>query len=259
MPHVAIKVVPQSQFCIKAVAALDHLHVKYALEKVNVLRLKSQLPPPHTVPSGKLPNSVILPESNDIIRHFDPAMTLFPPGALELDSHLATVFNAFVLYYNWIYRPTFQRSILQAVYDQAPPARLVPFLVRPAFTPMKRKMRRTIIMNLGIDTATIDNPHMMDTLFTAELNLLEARLAAQNCAGALYLCGPHVSIADFMFMGSSTHLMDHTFGLPPALPEALNSHPRLAELYARLRRQYPTLALDPSSSAYTPRTPPYTW
>lgn len=145
-----------SQFVMRAMAALQHKRIDYRLKFVHPTRLRSELPPPHTVPVMKW-DDVQVEGSDNILRFLDERVEgqrFFPPGrddVAAMDEHIANTFNAYALYFNWLDRECFDRTIGVMV------ARQIPWLLR-CVPPPSRPAARPAVSALIVVAASLSLP-----------------------------------------------------------------------------------------------------
>lgn len=110
---------------MKVLAAFDWKGIPYRIQPVSPQRLEQDLPPPHQVPVLKFGDSVVC-DSTKILQFMDERIVgpkFFPPGnddVVQMDNHLGGVFNAYVLYFNWIDDEGFNRSIRPKLEQKVP-------------------------------------------------------------------------------------------------------------------------------------------
>lgn len=110
---------------MKVIAAFDWKGIPYRIQPVSPQRLEQELPPPHQVPVLKFGDSVV-PDSTKILEFMDERIVgpkFFPPGnedVVQLDGHLGSILNAYVLYFNWVDDEGFDRSIRVKLAQRVP-------------------------------------------------------------------------------------------------------------------------------------------
>jgi glutathione S-transferase len=184
-------------------------------------------------------------DSHAILRFLDSVCTgpkFLPDGrddVVAFDRWLGDVFNKYVVYFNWVDRRGFDRSVAPTI------SRVIPAILRCCVSPwrvtssVRRRMLPVINATLPADV-TRDRDTMQAGMI-AELRKMDARFVSDSQRFLFSDVDP--TAPDFALFGIMQHIVDFSgdSGLRPFLPELweLAPMPRLRAWYERMRVAYP--------------------
>ena len=211
-----------SQFGAKVVAALDACRVPYRIVEVDIMKMKQQLAPPHTVPQMRW-RGELLTDSADILaaidRFVDAAAAPFklyptPQKTLieELEQYCGTTLNGYIIYFTWWVEEGFAASYERKMVEYNTVLSILPLWLARRILPWlvdtgrmrgaQRKKARTILGDALIPPGRTPEPEEATRMRASLVEVVRALDARFATAAQQWLCATdHPSAADFAAYG----------------------------------------------------------
>jgi glutathione S-transferase len=242
---VVVYVMPGSQYSAKVLAALDSRNIAHHVIFVSIRAEQRKLPSGgKMVPECTVGEEVIV-DSEVILRYFDEHFdtAFFPtPLAGELLRRASDgVLGGAVLYYNWVYGPSYTRSMRAQGQGNAPAilccfkGMAIDFMTASH----RQKFRLEAATKMGVGDADLEDEPEIYSMLVAELEFFQQHLDR----GKYLVPGAAPTAADFSAYAMLERLVGQTgdADVLPSIPELLNEEKleRLWEWHRMMREEHP--------------------
>lgn len=242
-----IFVMPGSQFSAKIVIALTSREIPHYCSFVHPMPSKRKLPSGGRLVPEAVIGEAVVPDSDEIMRHYDVhhgTEFFADDAARQLTTRISEgIVAGSVLYYGWVFVPSYQRSMRQTFESMLPSYVCMGrgALIDCMTSGLRANFRRKAQQQLGVDDAALDDEPAIRAKLIDELVSVQALLATPEQPHLLATSRP--CAADVSLYAMLERLVGDMgdIKLSNALPE-LATEPQLARLMAwhqRMREQYP--------------------